>query len=60
MGEWFSKLLGKVAGAIVVIAILAWLMRVIYDFLAPAIPFFVGFAVLMLIAAIIIRRHQGW
>ncbi|MCE5254323.1 MAG: hypothetical protein LLG45_09000 [Actinomycetia bacterium] len=60
MGDWFSKLLGKVAGAIIVIAILAWLMRIIYDFLAPAIPFLLGFAVLVLIVAIIIRRRQGW
>jgi uncharacterized membrane protein YdcZ (DUF606 family) len=60
MSEWFSKLLGRVAGAIVVIAILARLMRVIYDFLAPAIPFLLGFAVLVLIFAIIIRRRQGW
>ena len=60
MGEWFSKLLGKMAGAIVILAILAWLMRVIYDFLAPAIPFLLGFAVLALIIAIIIRRRQGW
>jgi UDP-N-acetylmuramyl pentapeptide phosphotransferase/UDP-N-acetylglucosamine-1-phosphate transferase len=60
MGDWFSRLLGKVAGAIVILAVLAWLMRVIYDFLAPAIPFLVGFAVLMLVVAIIIRRRQGW
>ena len=60
MGDWFSRLLGKVAGAIVVIAILAWLMRIIYDFLAPAIPFLIGLAVLALIVAIIIRRRQGW
>jgi hypothetical protein len=60
MGEWLSRLLGRVAGAIVVIAILAWLMRMIYDFLAPAIPFLIGLAVLMLIIAIIIRRRQGW
>ncbi len=60
MGEWFSRLLGKMAGAIVILAVLAWLMRVIYDFLAPTIPFLLGFAVLALIIAIIIRRRQGW
>ena len=60
MGDWFSRLLGKVAGAIVILAVLAWLMRVIYDFLAPAIPLLVGLAVLALIVAIIIRRRQGW
>lgn len=60
MGEWFSKLLGKVAGAIVILAILAWLVRVIHDLLAPAIPFLLGFAVLALIVAIIIRRRRGW
>jgi len=60
MGEWFSKLLGRVAGAIVILAILAWLMRVIYDFLAPAIPFLLGLAVLALIIAVVIRRRQGW
>ena len=43
-----------------VIAILAWLMRVVYDFLAPAIPFLLGLAFLVLMIAIIIRRRQGW
>lgn len=60
MGDWFSKLLGKMAGAIVVIAILAWLMRIAYDFIAPAIPFLLGLAFLVLIIAIIIRRRQRW
>lgn len=60
MGEWFSKLLSRMAGAIVVIAILAWLMRVVYDYLAPAIPSLLGLAFLVLMIAIVIRRRQGW
>lgn len=58
MGDWFSKMLRKMAGAIVVIAILAWLMRIAYELLAPAIPFLLGLALFILIIILIIRRSN--
>jgi len=60
MGEWLSKMLRQMAGAIVVIAVLAWLMRVVYDLLAPAIPFLLGLAFFLLLVILVIRHRRDW
>jgi hypothetical protein len=48
------------AGAILVLAILALLMRLVYYLIAPALPFMLGLAFVILIIVHIIRRRQGW
>ncbi len=60
MDGWFNKLLCRVVGTIVAIVILAWLIRVAYDFVAPAIPLILASVGLGLIVLFVIRRRSGW
>lgn len=60
MGDWFGRVLSRLAGAILVLAILALLMRIVYELVAPALPFLLGLAILVLVIVFIIRRRQGW
>lgn len=41
------------------LVILAFLMRLIYNLIAPALPFMIG-AFVILIIVYIIRHRQGW
>lgn len=60
MGEWFNRQLLRVAGAIVAIVILGFLLRLAYDLISPAIPVVVGLVVFALIVVFAIQRHRGW
>jgi hypothetical protein len=60
VSDWLGKLLSRLAGAIVVLTILALLMRVVYSLIAPALPSMVGLAFVLFIIVWIIRRRQGW
>jgi hypothetical protein len=45
---------------IVVLAAIAVLLRMLYNFIAPALPFIVGLAFFLLVIACALRRPRGW
>ena len=60
MWDWLKTKLRSLAGAVVILAILASLLGVVLDLIAPALYIASAVAVVLLILLSIVRHHQGW
>lgn len=56
MHEWMRKLIGCLAGVLVV----AVMMRLAWELLRPALPVVVALLAVLVIVRLIWRRSQGW
>lgn len=60
MWDWLKSKLRTLAGAVVILAILASILGAVLDLIAPVLYIASAVAVVVLILLSAIRHHQGW
>lgn len=60
MHGWLNKQIQKVGAGIVVFAVLAFLIRLAFNLIAPALPLVIVLVALIAVLLCMFRRPRGW
>jgi hypothetical protein len=58
--DWLSKLIRKVGAGILVFTLLAFLLRLALNLIAPALPWVIVLLAMTAVLLFILRRPRGW